>query len=145
MEHGHCLVLTTKALGYPSKTLLAIWVQERRPETRNRVVGRAQQLSPHTKLSAVVALCMRSGSAEAVAQEVGVSRQSLYTWKNHRLDHDSTAPMKRQKDPQASSERSELEQQLEALRQDIRRLQFDQDLLKKANELLKNWASISIS
>ncbi|MDG0857690.1 IS3 family transposase, partial [Roseateles puraquae] len=37
----------------------------------------------------------------------------------------------------ASSDRADLEQQLETLRQDIRRLQLEKDLLKKANELLK--------
>lgn len=44
--------------------------------------------------------------------------------------------MKRQQDT-PSSERAELEQQVEALRRNIRRLQLEQDLLKKANELLK--------
>jgi putative transposase len=36
-----------------------------------------------------------------------------------------------------SSERDKLEQQIESLRRDIRRLQLEQDLLKKANEILK--------
>jgi prefoldin subunit 5 len=38
------------------------------------------------------------------------------------------------------ADRSELEQQLETLRRDIRRLQLEKDLLKKANELLKNFS-----
>ena len=41
------------------------------------------------------------------------------------------------KDCPSSSQRDELEQQLEALRRDIRRLQLEKDILKKANELLK--------
>ena len=45
--------------------------------------------------------------------------------------------MKRQQDAPATSDRAELEQQVEALRRDIRRLQLEKDLLKKANELLK--------
>ena len=45
--------------------------------------------------------------------------------------------MNRQQDAPASPDRSELEQQLETLRRDIRRLQLEKDLLKKANELLK--------
>jgi transposase InsO family protein len=45
--------------------------------------------------------------------------------------------MKRKQDSPPSIERVELEQQVEALRQDIRRLRLEQDLLKKANELLK--------
>jgi transposase-like protein len=136
-EHGRCLALTVKALGYPSKTLLSIWVRERDPSSRTRVVGRTQPLPLEDKRSAVIALCMRSGSAESVAQQVGVSRQSLYAWKNQLRGHDTSAPMKRQKDQPESLERAELERQLEAPRQYIRRLQIEQDLLKKANELLK--------
>src|SRR6476619_813884 len=45
--------------------------------------------------------------------------------------------MKRKQDCPPSSERAGLEQQLEVLRRDIRRLQLEKDLLKKANELLK--------
>jgi ABC-type phosphate transport system auxiliary subunit len=54
--------------------------------------------------------------------------------------------MKRQQNSQHGPERAGLEQQLEALRRDIRRLQLEKDLLKKANELLEmNWASTGSS
>jgi len=136
-EHGRCVSATIKALGYPSRALLPAWIQELHPESRTRVVGRSQKLAPSMKEAAVIALCMRQGSAQSVAQEVGVSRPSLYKWKNQLLSHDASASMKRQKDSPPSSERVELEQQIEALRRDIRRLQLEQDLLKKANEILK--------
>ena len=45
--------------------------------------------------------------------------------------------MKRKQGAPASSDRADLEQQLETLRQDIRRLQLEKDLLKRANELLE--------
>jgi transposase-like protein len=71
-----------------------------------------------------------------VAQELGVSRPSLYNWKNQLLGKE--ASMKRPpKDCPPSSQQNELEQQLEALRREIQRLQLEQDILKKANELLK--------
>ena len=137
LKNGRCLALTVKALGYPSRCLLTAWVQEQHPEARARVVGRSKELSPAMKKSAVVALCMRKGSAQSVAQELGVSRPSLYIWKNQLLGHDASAPMKRLQDSSPNMQRDELEQQLEALRQEIRRLQLEQDLLKKANEILK--------
>ena len=85
---------------------------------------------------------MRPASAQVVAEELGVSRGSLYKWKNQLLGHDASAPMNRQQDAPASPDRSELEQQLDTLQRDIRRLQLEKDLLKKVNELLKkNWAS----
>jgi len=51
--------------------------------------------------------------------------------------------MKRQRKPAPEHERSELEQQVESLRRDIRQLQLEHNILKKANELIKKeWASI---
>lgn len=137
LEHGRCLSATIKALGYPSRALLSSWVRELHPEPRTRVVGRSQELTLAMKQSAVIALCMREGSAQSVAQELGVSRPSLYNWKNQLLGTEASPSMKRQQDCPSSSERVELETQIEALRRDIRRLQLEQDLLKKANELLK--------
>ena len=137
LEHGCCIAATIKSLGYPSRSLLAAWLQELHPPERARVVGRSHALTPGAKQSAVIALCMRPASALAVAQELGVSRPSLYKWKNQLLGHDASESMKRQQDAPASLDQVELEQQLETLRRDIQRLQLEKDLLKKANELLK--------
>jgi transposase InsO family protein/transposase-like protein len=137
LANSRCIAMTIKALGYPSRSLLSAWILAQHPESRARVVGRSQELSPAMKKFAVIALCMRQASAQAVAQELGVSRPSLYIWKNQLLGHDASAPMKRQRDSSPSQQRDELEQQLEALRRDVRRLQLEHDLLKKANELLK--------
>ncbi|MCY4743392.1 IS3 family transposase [Pelomonas sp. UHG3] len=136
LEHGQCIAATIKALGYPCRSLLSAWLQELHPQ-RTRVVGRPQELAPEAKQSAVIAFCTRPASAQAVADEVGVSRGSLYKWKNQLLGHDAPASMKRKQGAPASSDRAALEQQFEKLRQDIRRLQLEKDLLKKANELLK--------
>ena len=45
--------------------------------------------------------------------------------------------MKRHNDPPPDPERAALEQQVESLRRDIRKLQLEHDILKKANELIK--------
>ncbi len=83
-----------------------------------------------------MALCLRQGSAQAVAQELGVSRPSLYNWRNQLLSNEALASMKPQ-DPAPSSERDELEREVERLQRDVKRLKLEQDILKKANELLK--------
>lgn len=137
LEHGRCIAATVRSLGYPSKGLLSEWLQELLPQERARVGGRSEALAPEAKEAAVIALCMRPASAQAVADDLGVSRGSLYKWKNRLLSHDASAPMKRQQDAPARSDQAELEQQLEALRRDVRRLQLEKDLLKKANEILK--------
>jgi transposase InsO family protein/transposase-like protein len=137
LEHGRCIVATIKALGYPSRDLLSAWIEQVYPQGRARVTGRVPELAPEAKQSAVIALCMRPASAQAVADDVGVSRGSLYKWKNQLLGHDAPVSMKHPQDALATSDQAELEQQVEALRRDIRRLQLEKDLLKKANELLK--------
>ena len=137
LEHGRCIAATIKLLGYPSRSLLSEWLQELHPQERTRLVGRSPELTPAAKQSAVIALCMRPATAQAVAEDLGVSRGSLYKWKNQLLDHDVSVPMKRQQDTPASSDQADLKQQLETLRQDVRRLQLEKDLLNKANELVK--------
>ncbi len=46
--------------------------------------------------------------------------------------------MKRKNNSPPVPERKELERQLETLQHDIQKLQLEHDLLKKANEILKN-------
>ena len=88
--------------------------------------------------SAVTSLRMRQASAKAVAQKLGVSRPSPCKWKDQLPGRDALAFMKRQPGAPASAGRAELEQQLDTLRRDIRRLHLERDVLKKANELLNN-------
>ncbi len=45
--------------------------------------------------------------------------------------------MKRDKDPPTKTDKAQLEREVESLRRDIRHLQLEHDLLKKANEILK--------
>ncbi|HGN3393160.1 IS3 family transposase [Pseudomonas aeruginosa] len=140
-EHGRCIASTIKALGYPGRDSLRAWIDELDPGSRQRVVGRAVSAPrpPELKKLAVLELCTREGSARVVAQKLGVSRPTLYNWKNTLVGPEVPAPMKRHKDlpPEPQPERAELERQVESLRRDIRRLQLEHDLLKKASEIIK--------
>jgi transposase-like protein len=90
----------------------------------------------------VYKLCTRQGSAQAVARKPDVDRVMLYNWKNQLLGREVPASMKRDKGSPAETDWDELERQVEELRRDIRNLQLERDLLKKANELgKKTWAS----
>jgi transposase-like protein len=79
LEHGRCIAATIRALGYPSRSLLSEWLQELNPQERTGIVGRSRELTPAAKQTAVIALCMRPASAQVVAEELGVSRCSLYS------------------------------------------------------------------
>lgn len=148
VNHGRCVAFTLRSLGYPCRQVLWEWVHERYPETRKRVVGKAARsaASLASKQAAVYELCTREGSAQAVARKLDVDRVTLYNWKNQLLGRKVPASMKRDKGSPAETSRDELERQVEALRREIRNLQLEHDLLKKANELIKKiWASTCTS
>ena len=65
-----------------SLQVFAVGLAPRAASGATRVVGRSQELPPEAKQSAVIAFCTRPASAQAVADEVGVSRGSLYKWRN---------------------------------------------------------------
>ena len=92
-EHGRCIAATVKALGYPCRDLLRAWIDELDPDSRQRVVGRAVSAPrpPQLKKQAVLELCTREGSAQVVAQKLGVSRPTLYNWKNQLLGREAPA------------------------------------------------------
>ena len=146
MSHGRCFSATMKALGYPCRRTLTKWVHDRYPETKKCVVGRARRLaaSMDSKRSAVYELCTREGSAQAVAQKLDVDRVTLYNWKNQLIDPEVSTHMKRDKRPPTNTDKAELEQQVEALQRDIRNLQLEHDLLKKANELIKKDLGVNL-
>lgn len=57
-------------------------------ELRPRIGKAHEPLSPQAKRSAVMALCLRRGSAKTVAEKLGVSRPSLCKWKNRLLSNE---------------------------------------------------------
>ena len=146
MNHGRCFSATLKALGYPGRGTLTEWVRERYPETRKSVVGKAGRpaASLASKRAAVYELCTRDGSALDVARKLDVDRVTLYNWKKQLLGREVSPSMKRDKQPPAGTYQTELERQVESLRRDIRNLQLEHDLLKKANEILKKDLGVSL-
>ena len=139
LNHDRCIASAMKALGYPCRGTLTAWIDELHPEVRNRVIGRAAnvQHSPELKVAAVIELCTRTTNAQAIAQKLAVCRPTLYNWKNQLLGREAPASMPHQDESKASpdkSQLSELQQKVDLLQRDIRRLQLEHDLLKKANE-----------
>ncbi|CAM5794643.1 IS3 family transposase ISBmu11 [Ottowia pentelensis] len=145
-EHGRCIASTVKALGYPCRDLLRAWIDELDPNSRQRIVGRAVSAPrpPQLKKLAVLELCTREGSAQVVAQKLGVSRPTLYNWKNQLLGREAPASMKHTNQSPRAQERDELEREVEALRREVRQLRLEQDLLNKANELLKKGLGVDL-
>jgi transposase-like protein len=150
MDHGRCIAFTLRALGYPSRETFSKWLDELHPDERIRMVGRSPnvQYPMETKKEAVLDLCIRNTSAEEIAKKVNVCRPTLYNWKNELLGPEAPALMKRHHEstPDLNSRSqsvTELQQQVDVLEYNIRRLQLEHDLLKKANELLKKDLGVS--
>jgi transposase InsO family protein/transposase-like protein len=146
LDHGRCFGFTVKALGYPCQETLREWVCDRYPEAKKCVVGKTGRpaASLASKRAAVYELCTREDSAQAVAQKLDVGRGTLYNWKNQLLGREAPPPMKRDKQQPAETERAELEQEVETLRREIRNLQLEHDLLKKANEIVKKDLGVNL-
>lgn len=139
LTHDRCIAATMRALGYPGRKTLTTWVREALPEARKTVVGRAGRPNyPEAlKQAGVIGLCSQQESAQALAEKLGVCRPTLFNWKNQLLGPETPASMKRNKTSPPATGLAELERQLESLQRDIRHLQLERDLLKKANEIIK--------
>ena len=144
--HDRCISATMRALGYPGRGTLTVWVREAFPEARASMVGRSWRpaYSETLKQVGIMELCSGEESAQRVADRLGVCRPTLYNWRNQLLGHEAPSSMKRRKTSAPAPEREELERQLEVLQRDVRQLQLEHDLLKKANELLKKGLGVDL-
>ena len=93
LSHGQCYARTIRQLGYPNDKTLSKWVEEYAPTTRN-VRQNSIHYTKQEKEAAVLALCSRSVPAKLIADNVGVTRQSLYLWKEQLLGKGTSRPMK---------------------------------------------------
>ncbi len=90
-------------------------------------------------------LCTREDSAQAVADKLGVCWPTLYNWKNQLLGREAPASMKRIPPSSPSQKHDEFEREVELLRHAVRHLRLEQDLLSKADELLKDGLGVACS
>lgn len=146
LAHDRCIAATMRALGYPGRGTLTKWIREAIPEARQAIVGRVgpRRYPESLKQTGVMELCTRQESAQAVADKLGVCRPTLYNWKNQLLGREAPASMKHTHRSPQQRERDELELQVAVLRREVRQLRLEQDLLNKANELLKKGLGVNL-
>ncbi len=85
-----------------------------------------------------MALCTRQGSASEIARRIGVSRAVLYKWKDEIIGNSAYQTMRKHNEPSLEAERDALREEVARLNQEIRRRQMELDILKKAEEIIKN-------
>ena len=135
-KHGRNFSRTVRALGYPSRETLRSWCDELAPGARKKRVG-GIQYTQEQKKEAVIALCTRTGGADAIARDHGVTREALYNWKNDLLGKGESITMHKGKGPSLSDDRDNLLAEVETLKQQIRRLKMEKDIYEKAAEIIK--------
>ena len=98
-DTGQCLAHTRKFLGYPNLDLLRSWIDAAagRKTGPQPTTGRAMPFSPTEKQQAVIQLGSRDGSAATVAERIGVSRCTLYNWRDQLLDEKAKRSLKKSK------------------------------------------------
>lgn len=146
MRTGQSVSFTVRTLGYPSKPVLRRWVED---STGNLADTSIRKPPPHiasvaVKKVAVVELCSRQTSAEQISQNFGVSRQTLYKWRNQLLDDNQGYSMKRQSTQATPPDRDELQTQIKVLEKRVHELQLEHDILIKASELIKKEIGVNL-
>ena len=139
LEHGRSIARTVRAMGYPSRETLRGWIEVLAPGQRkaSKSGGSTIQYTPEQKKDAVIGLCIRKGSADAVAVAHGTSRTSLYKWKKYLLGKEDSRTMKRPNISILPDDRDALLAELSDLKEQIYRQQMELDILNKAAEILK--------
>lgn len=143
LEHGRNVSRTIRAIGYPTRGILSLWIDELAPGERKVRIKRGSMVNftQEQKKEAVIELCTREGAALVVANELGVSRGSLYKWKDELLgkgvtsitEPDKTAPL---------DDKDALLAEIESLKKQIYRQQMELDVLNKAVEIIKKGPGI---
>lgn len=95
--HGRCISGTIQALGFPGRATLTVWVRDAFGGTKTVTVGGrgCGTYSDAVKRAGVVRLYSRQETAQTLAEKFGVSRPTLYNWKNQLLGPEAPATLKR--------------------------------------------------
>ncbi len=162
IEHGKSLSRTCRVLGYPSRPELDTWIKQIAPEEKKHCskVGTTVRYTQEHKELAVISLCARSKPASDVAADYGVTRGTLYNWKDQLLKEGSVQKMKNNRKrvsrdidtknlikdvSELNSEKEHLELQLEELQNEVYRLKLEGDIYEKAAEIIKKDQGINLN
>ena len=138
-EHGQFITKTVRALGYPSRQLLREWLLTD-PRYDISLRSRTVMVKPATpadvKAKAVEALYKREVPARKIAENFGVSRETLYAWKRDALGENFPA----KQTPSLSNEeknQANITPEVSDLQVRITELELQNDILLQVNALLK--------
>lgn len=144
LEHGKSLARTIRAMGHPSREVLASWVDGLAPGHRKyRGPNPKKGVLPiEMKTRAVAELEARRGSAAEVAGRHGVSRGAPYVWRRGISGHDGGAPEEKgapvgRRYDELPDDVEELEKMHSDLKAQARKPQHEMDVRQATHEILK--------
>jgi putative transposase len=112
------------------------WVDELAPEMRKVRKG-SVRFSYEQKTEAVLAFCSRNSAAQGVADDHGLSRTSLYKWKNELLVKEASANVSDGKDASHPHDKDALNREVKSLKEQIQKLQMERDILLGTIDIAK--------
>ena len=127
---------TVKELGYPSRSLLAQWVDELAPGMRKRT-------KPHKKhddserAEVVAGAYSGEGAVAEAIREAGIDKVTFYNWRRKLLGNDAQKVVDDMKSEELPDDVGELQEMIAAQRAELRRLQLETAVWKGAAELVK--------
>lgn len=148
VQNGMNITKTCKELGYPCRTVLSKWLDERIPNREKPVLkgSHLRKYSYNDKIVASIQFTCRKGSATDIIKNTGISRCSLYKWKKQLIPLGERLKMTDIDINYADLQGQivELKEQAISLQQQVHRLQLEKDALEKATELIKKAKGINL-
>lgn len=146
LSNGQNITHTCNDLGYPCRTVLSRWISEKSPDHPKHKLKDKPLLkySYNDKIVGALKLSTRTGTADNVSKNIGASRCSLYKWKKQLLPKRSSSIMENTAIKENASNISELENQVNKLKQEIHILQLEKDALEAASALIKKAKGVNL-
>lgn len=141
MKYDKSTAAVIRELGYPSNKMLKRWYKLYLLEKETGVIHIRRKgtgtYNEEQKKAAVIALCSRRGSAESIAEIRGVTRASLYNWKNDLLGKENAMAKAEKKLQNLPDGKDQLLSEIATLKEQVQRLKLEKDILEAAAELIK--------
>jgi transposase InsO family protein len=136
LSNGKNASATVRALGYPSRALLDIWITELAPGARKPRKDRIE-CSLEQKIETVAAFCKRDTTTREAATELGADLVTLYNWRRELLGEEAGTTMSDIFNEQLPDDIESLKEQKAAIERELYEAKLELALRKGAIEIVK--------
>lgn len=140
LGNGKNLSRTVAALGFPSRALLAQWIDQLAPGERKKTRPHKEtgSMSLERKAEALVTCYLpESGGVKHAAREMGIDPVTIYNWRKELLGGRARAAVREASEGYVGGDAEQLRGEVEALKAEIRRLRLEKAVWEGAADLVK--------